>query len=88
MSLGINSSVSDSPLKQVELRKIYWKVSQNCLKQREATTLIYKFPLPGHSAVDSKIERIGKANKSIDDENDVFDNMIIHETEAHTRTDR
>ena len=85
MSFGINSSVSD--LKQVELRKIYWKVSQNCLKQREEINLIYKFPLPGHSAVDSKVERVGKANKSIDDENDVFDNMIIHETEAHTRAD-
>ena len=41
--------------------------------------------LPGHSTVDGKVERVGKANESIDDENNVLDNIVIHETEAETK---
>ena len=41
--------------------------------------------LPGHSTVDGKVERVGKANESIDDENNVLDNIVINETEAETR---
>ena len=43
------------------------------------------FAQPGHSIVDGKVKRVGKANESIDDQNNVLDNIVINETEAETK---
>ena len=46
---------------------------------------VFIFSLPGHSTVDGKVKRVGKANESIDDQNNVLDNIVINETEAETK---
>ena len=43
------------------------------------------FPeLPGHSTVDGKVKRVRKANQSIEDQNNIFGNIVIHEAESET----
>ena len=43
------------------------------------------FPeLPGHSTVDGKVKRVRKANQSIEDQNNIFCNIVIHEAESET----
>ena len=43
------------------------------------------FPkLPGHSTVDGKVKRVRKANQSIEDQHNIFGNIVIHEAESET----
>ena len=40
------------------------------------------FSLPGHSTVDGKVEGIGETNEGIDNQNNIFGNIVIHEVES------
>ena len=46
---------------------------------------VFIFSLPGHSTVDGKVKRVGKTNESIDNQNNVLDNIVINEDEAETK---
>ncbi len=37
------------------------------------------FNLPGHSAVDAKVDRVGDADADVDHEDDILGQVVVHE---------
>ena len=44
----------------------------------------FSFPLPGHSTIDGKVKGVGEANEGINNQNNIFGNIVIHEVESET----
>ena len=42
------------------------------------------FPLPGHSTVDGKVKGVGETNEGVDNQNNIFGDIVIHEVESKT----
>ena len=57
-------------------------------KLRNLKCPIIQLNLPWHSTVDGKVERVGETDESIDDQDNVFGNTVIHKAKAETKWSR
>ena len=41
--------------------------------------MVFSVLLPGHAAVDGKVDRVGEADEGVDDQDDVLRHLIVQE---------
>ena len=70
--------------KVAEDRKMEEKVFRNCLK-KEKISWYFPGSLPGHSTIDSKVERVGETDESIDCKDYVLGNVVVKQEETKTK---
>ena len=71
----------------LDARKMEETVFRNCLKNEKIS---WYFPgsLPGHSTIDSKVERVGETDESIDCKDYVLGNVVVKQDETKTKKDQ